>query len=98
VSNSQHLIALLKSYIEKDEDQFYSVAMQAAAKEARQGHSQIAQSIRSLVEEARNKSKHSFNTSHIQSSSMRNEVAGLLAVSEPSIRLSNMVRTYAKSI
>lgn len=87
MSASQHIIALLKSYIEKDENQFYSVAMQAAAKEARQGHSQIAHAIRELVEEARDKSKRPLSNSQNQ----KTNVAGLLAVSEPSIRLSNMV-------
>ncbi len=91
MSNSQHIIALLKSYIEKDENQFYSIAMQAAAKEARQGHSQVALAIRSLVEEARDKSKRSFASPYNQSKASQNDVAGLLAISEPSIRLSNMV-------
>lgn len=90
MSASQHIIAMLKSYIEKDENQFYSVAMQAAAKEARQGHSQVALAIRALVEEAREKSKRSsFNPSQVRTSQA--DVAGLLAISEPSIRLSNMV-------
>ena len=85
MSTSQHIIALLQSYIEKDDGQFLSVAMQAAAKEARQGHSQVAQQIRHLVDEARQNSRKPSQP-HLQEN-----LVGLLALSEPTVRLADMV-------
>ena len=54
---SRHLIALLKSHIDGDDEHFLSVAMQVAAHEARQGHGKLAQELRDLVDEARQRSK-----------------------------------------
>ena len=50
---SRHLIALLKSHIDGDNEHFLSVALQVAAQEARQGHGKLAQELRDLVDEAR---------------------------------------------
>lgn len=49
---SKHLLALLRSHIEGDNDQFLSVAMQIAAHEARQGHQKFASELRDLVDQA----------------------------------------------
>jgi len=38
MSAARHMIALLKSHLEGDDKEFLSVAMQAAAHEARLGH------------------------------------------------------------
>ena len=51
MSTSRHIIALLKSHLEGDDKEFLSVAMQAAAHEARQGHGKLAQQLRELVDE-----------------------------------------------
>jgi len=44
---------MLRSRAEGDENQFYSIALQVAASEARQGHRQIAEEIRAAVDDAR---------------------------------------------
>ena len=85
MSTSRHVIALLKSHIEGDDNLFLSVALQAAAKEARQGHTQIAQDIKALVEEARNRGQ------QLSSSYLREGLQELITASEPSVRLSQMV-------
>lgn len=54
---SRHLIALLKSHIDGDNEHFLSVAMQVAAHEARQGHGKLARELRDLVDGARLRSK-----------------------------------------
>jgi hypothetical protein len=43
MSAARHMIALLKSHLEGDDKEVLSVAMQAAAHEARLGHIAIAQ-------------------------------------------------------
>ena len=50
------MIALLKSHVEGDDREFLSVAMQAAAHEARLGHGAIAQQLRDLIDEAKRRS------------------------------------------
>ena len=50
---AKHLIALLRSHIEGDEQQFLSIALQVAAHEARQGHGKLAQQLKGLVDDAR---------------------------------------------
>ena len=56
MSAARHIIALLKSHVEGDDKEFLSVAMQAAAHEARLGHGAIAQQLRDLVDEAKRRS------------------------------------------
>ncbi len=53
MSSAQHVLALLKSHLEGDDDQFFAVAMQVAAREARLGHAKFAQSVRELVDSAK---------------------------------------------
>ena len=49
---AEQMISLVKSYIQKDDDQFTSVAYQLAAHEAKNGHTKIAQEIKKLIEKA----------------------------------------------
>ncbi|BAY65221.1 hypothetical protein NIES22_53240 [Calothrix brevissima NIES-22] len=53
MSTARHVIALLKSYLEGEEQQFFSIALQMAAHEARQGHTKVAQEIQNLIDKAR---------------------------------------------
>ncbi|MFM2432356.1 MAG: hypothetical protein RLZZ511_3570 [Cyanobacteriota bacterium] len=53
MSTARQVIALLKSHIEGEEQQFLTIAMQVAAHEARQGHGKVAQEIRGLVDQAK---------------------------------------------
>ena len=55
MATASQLKALLKSCGEDDEDRFYTVALQVAAHEARQGHGKLAQDLRKLVDSARDK-------------------------------------------
>lgn len=53
MSSSKHIVAMLRSRAEGDDEQFYSIALQIAAAEARQGHRTNANEIRAAVDEAR---------------------------------------------
>ena len=55
MSAAQHVLALLKSHLDGDDEEFLAVAMQVAAREARLGHTKIAQSVRELVDAAKMK-------------------------------------------
>jgi len=50
MTTAKHLIALLRSHIDGDEQQFMAVAMQVAAHQARQGHGKLATQLKELVE------------------------------------------------
>ena len=91
MSTARHMVALLKSHIEDDDRQFLSVAMQAAAHEARLGHAAIAQQLRELIDEAKRRSSATQNRpGQLIVLEPRGELANLLSVQTPSIRLSDM--------
>jgi SpoVK/Ycf46/Vps4 family AAA+-type ATPase len=87
---SRHLIALLKSHIDGDNEHFLSVALQVAAHEARQGHGKIAQELRDLVDEARLRSKER-RKKPVPLVQPKGELASLVSVSYSDTRLSSMV-------
>jgi SpoVK/Ycf46/Vps4 family AAA+-type ATPase len=87
---SRHLIALLKSHMDGDDEHFLSVAMQVAAHEARQGHGKLAQELRELVDEARVRSKER-GKKPVPLAQPKGELASLVSVSYSDTRLSSMV-------
>lgn len=92
MATAQQLKALLKSYAEQDEDRFYTAAMQLAAHEARLGHGNVARELRSLVDEGRSKRPASRSRKPpVPIASPRGDLAGLLSVSYPELRLYDMV-------
>lgn len=52
MATADQIKALLKSHAERDDARFYSVALQVAAKEARQGHNKLADDLKSLIEKS----------------------------------------------
>lgn len=50
---AEQLKALLHSHIDGDEAQFFAVAMQMAAHEARLGHGKVAQDLRALIDKGK---------------------------------------------
>ena len=53
VSNAKQILAMLRSRAEGDEDAFFSIALQVAAAEARQGRRETAQEMREEINKAR---------------------------------------------
>lgn len=92
MGSARHMIALLKSHMEGDDREFLSVAMQAAAHEAKLGHAAIAQQLRELIEEAKRRSSAvQRRQGQLIVLEPRGELANLLSVQTPSIRLADMV-------
>lgn len=87
---SKHLIALLRSHIDGDNEQFLSVAMQVAAHEARQGHGNLAKQLRDLVDEAR-LLKASKASRPVPFAQPKGELAALISASYSDTRLASMV-------
>ena len=91
MSAARHMIALLKSHLEGDDKEVLSVAMQAAAHEARLGHASIALQLRNLIDESKRRSASvQKRPGQLVVLEPRGKLANLLLVQTPTIRLSDM--------
>lgn len=92
MASAEQLKALLKSHIDRDDRQFYSVAMQVAAHEAKMGHGKLAIDLRDMIDAAK-----AHATSDEQQRKLvplarpRGELASVLSVTYPKNRLADMV-------
>lgn len=94
MSTARHILALLRSHVEGEEQQFYSAALQMAAHEARQGHGKLAQEIRELIDQAKaNKSVIEKKSDPIPLVQPKGDLANLVSVRYPDTRLSDMILT-----
>jgi hypothetical protein len=92
MSTSRHVIALLKSYLEGEEQQFFSVALQMAAHEARQGHTKVAQEIQNIIDKAKErKSVIEYKASPVPLVQPKGELVNLVSVCYSDTRLTDMV-------
>jgi len=90
---AEQIKSLIKSFGEGDEDRFFSSAIQIAASEARQGHTNIAQELKFLIEEARKNRSHQIfdrnKTVHMMP--QKRELAELIEIFQPQLTLKDMV-------
>ena len=88
MASAEQLKALLKSYVDGDDDRFCSVAMQIAAHEAKLGHGRLAKDLRSMIDEAKGRRGPNPPT---PISRPRGELANLLEASYPKTRMGEMI-------
>lgn len=88
MSNARQILAMLRSRAEGDDEQFYSIALQIAAAEARQGRKSTAQELRAAVDAARAGSGASVP---IQFSKPRGELESIIEHREPRYVLKDVV-------
>jgi SpoVK/Ycf46/Vps4 family AAA+-type ATPase len=81
---------MLRSRAEGDEEAFFSIALQVAASEARQGRRQTAEEMRAEVDKARAKTSRGASIP-IQFASPRGNVEGLLEMREARYKLKDVV-------
>lgn len=92
MATAQQIKALIESYVSGDDGRFRTVAMQIAAHSAKQGKKHLADELRSLLDEAATKREmHVGPARAIPLARPSRDLAGLLAASYPSTRLSDMV-------
>lgn len=94
MASADQLKALIKSHISRDDSHFYSVAMQVAAHEAKQGHGRLAEELLSLLDKAKAKLANDKSGKLVPLSNAaktRTELGNLLHVSQPELRLSDVV-------
>jgi len=98
MASAEQLKALVKSHIERDDSQFYSVAMQVAAREAKSGHGKLATDLRDMIDAAKSSvSLEGRRNSPTPLAKPRGEMAGLLSVTYPKDRFVEMVLDEAAS-
>lgn len=90
MSSAEQIKALLQSHIDGDNSQFYSIAMQMAAHEAKLGHGRLAKELRALIDSAKTANQKNV-VQAIPLTKPRGELTGLLTVAYPKIRIADMV-------
>lgn len=89
---AKQLKAFLGSYADGDDAQFLAVAMQIAAHEARQGHGKLAEDLRGPMDRAKLRQAGSSGAKKlIPLAQPRGELATLLSMSTPKLRLSDLI-------
>ena len=53
MATADQILALVRSFVSEEDEQFLAVAMQVAAHEARQGHRDVARQLKELIEKAK---------------------------------------------
>lgn len=92
MASADQLKALVKSYIDRDDGKFYSVAMQVAAHEAKVGHGKLAIELRDMIDTAKGRGLIAgADRQPVPIARPRGEMASLLHVSHPKDRLVDMV-------
>lgn len=92
MATARQIIALLKSHVQGDSEQFLSIALQVAAAEARRGRREIADELKRLVDMAKaGSAKPGRSDVAIPIARPRGELQNLLAIEYPKIRLADMV-------
>src|SRR6266540_169337 len=92
MASGAQIKALLKSHAEGDDTQFYAIALQVAAAEARKGHADVAKELRDLVENSRKReSRHEARENILHIAQPDSELSDLLTMTEPTTRLSELV-------
>lgn len=92
MASADQLKALVRSFIERDDKQFYSVAMQVAAHEAKAGHGRLAEDLRDMIDGAKSKGLAGVpQGAPIPIARPRGDLVNLLTVNHPKNRLAEMV-------
>lgn len=90
MSSAKAILALLRSRAEGDDDAFFSIALQIAAAEARQGRRTTAEELRTEVEKARARELRGASVP-IPFAHPRGSLEGLLEMRDPRYKLKDVV-------
>ncbi len=90
MSSTKAILALLRSRAEGDDNAFFSIALQVAAAEARQGRRDLAQEIRAEIDKARATTSRGASVA-IPFAYPRGSLEGLLEMRDPRYKLKDVV-------
>ena len=92
MATATQIKALLQSYGVRDDERFFTVALQVAASEARQGHEQLAREIRELVERSKTRiSERELKNAVVHVAQPHGEAAELLESVSTRVSLSDLI-------
>jgi SpoVK/Ycf46/Vps4 family AAA+-type ATPase len=91
LATGSQIKALLKSLEQGDEERLYSIGLQMAAHEARLGHGKLALEMRELLDAIRASHRTTSDRQPVPLVQPKGELAGMLSVSYPEVRLEDMV-------
>ena len=91
MATAEQVKALLKSYSEGESEHFVSIALQIAAGAARGGKRKLAQELRELVDQIKQRQESGKISGSVQLARPTGELAGLLSAAYPKTRISDMV-------
>ena len=94
MSNVKQILAMLRSRAEGDDESFFSIALQVAASEARQGRRQTAEEMRAEIDKARAAGSRGASIP-IQFSHPRGSIEGLLEMRQARFKLKDVVLSDA---
>jgi SpoVK/Ycf46/Vps4 family AAA+-type ATPase len=86
-ASAEHIKALVKSHVARDDEQFKAVALQVAAKAARQGHHRLADDLKQLIETERRSNR----TVVTPITKPRGDLADLVSATFPEVGLEDLV-------
>lgn len=89
---AEQIKSLIRSFGDGDENRFYATAMQIAAAEARQGHTDIAEELKKMIDKAKlSKNKEAVLIKKLPVNSAQKELDDLLELIRPKVKLKDMV-------
>lgn len=89
MATAEQLKSLIRSYLSDDQERFFTIALQVAAHEARQGHGDLAHDIRQILDHARQEHSAARILKFPQ------DLLGLVLAEEPETPLSALVTPSA---
>ncbi|KAF0137528.1 MAG: ATPase central domain-containing protein [Xanthobacteraceae bacterium] len=89
MATAKQMVALIRGHVQRDDEQFLSLALQVAASEARQGRQEIADEIKKLVDQGR--SGKAPAAKPIPLARPRAELEDIVSASYPKTKLTDVV-------
>ena len=91
MATAEQLKAMLRSYVDRDDERFLAVSMQIAAHAARKGQEKLARELRELVDEAKERASAPPKSRAVPIARLSGDLGDLIAVSYPRTHLVDMV-------
>jgi len=97
MATADQIKALVKSFVDKDENRFYTVAMQMADKEERLGHTKVARDLREMIKSRDTATRQPSNNDRAavkrfsRNSNQPEDVSDLLHLTYANSRISSLV-------
>src|SRR5271166_218900 len=91
MATAEQLKAMLRSYVDRDDERFLAVSMQIAAHAARKGQEKLARELRELVDEAKERASAPPKSRAVPIARLSGDLGDLIAASYPRPHLVDMV-------